>query len=169
VFTARHLPHDFSVGVGVHSKGEIIMSATFNKMMIVGASVLALSVMASSASAAPSLGIGRPYYGSSNQRSGFNVTRNIAPAISTETRQSYSYEPAEGTTKATTGCNRNAAAPQAVKKDTSKDEVAMAPPVTRHSYSYEPAVPSVRNYSRSTAPTKDLWQYPKTDPRRYNH
>jgi hypothetical protein len=149
------------------------MSATFNKMMIVGTSVLALFVMANVASAA-SLGMakGRPYFGSSNQISGFSATRSYAPALSTETRQSFSYEPAEGATAATDGCPQHAAAPQAVKKDTTKDDVAAAPQMTRRSYSYEPAIqpaPSVRNYNRSATTSKDPWLYPKGDARRYNY
>jgi hypothetical protein len=70
-------------------------------MMIVGTSVLALLVLASGALAAPSLGMakGRPYYGSSNQGLGFSSARSFAPAPSTETRQSFSYEPAEGAAK----------------------------------------------------------------------
>jgi hypothetical protein len=142
-------------------------------MMIVGTSVLALLVMASGAAAAPSLGLakGRPYYGSSNRSTSSSATRNYAPAFSTETRQSFSYEPADGSAKATGGCPQQAAAPQAVTKDTTKDDVAAAPKVTRRSYSYEPAIqtaPSVRSYNRSAAPNKEPWQYQKTDPRRYN-
>lgn len=143
-------------------------------MMIVGTSVLALLVLASGALAAPSLGMakGRPYYGSSNQGSGYGSARSYAPAFSTETRRSYSYEPAEGASKASCGCNQHAAAPQAVKKDTTKNDVAAVPKATRRSYSYEPTIqpaPSGRSYNREAAPKKDLWQYPKTDPRRYNH
>ena len=152
------------------------MSATFNRLMIIGSSVLSLLILTSGASAAPSLGMakGRPYYGSQNQRSGFNTTRSYAPAFSTETRQSFSYEPAEGATTVTggCGCQHHAAAPQAAQKDVTKDDVAAAPKVTRRSYSYEPTIqsaPSVRSYKRSTTPTKDKWLYPKGDPRRYNH
>jgi hypothetical protein len=176
VFTARHPSHDCPSSAGVLSKGAMTMSATFNKMMIVGTSVLALLVMASGAAAAPSLGLakGRPYYGSSNQGSGSRSwsARSYAPAFSTETRRSFSYEPAEGAVKGTGGCPQHAAAPQAVKKDTTKNDVAAAPKVTRRSYSYEPAIqpaPGVRNFNRNAAPKKELWQYPKTDPRRYNH
>jgi hypothetical protein len=59
-----------------------------------------------------------------------------------------------------------------VKKDTTKNDVAAVPKATRRSYSYEPAIqpaPSGRSYNQKAAPKKDLWQYPKTDPRRYNH
>ena len=150
------------------------MSATFNKMMIVGTSVLALLVLASGVSAAPSLGFpsGRPYYGSQNQHSGSRseCRASSAPARSGETRQSFSYEPAEGVAKATGGCHQHAAAPQAAKKDTTKQDVAAAPKVTRRSYSYEPSVqpePCARSYNRSAAPKKDPWLYPKGDPRRY--
>ena len=49
------------------------MSATF-KNLLVGTSVLALLVLASGVSAAPSLGYpGRPYYGSNNNRSSVSV------------------------------------------------------------------------------------------------
>ncbi len=150
------------------------MSATFNKMKIVGMSVLALFVMTSLAPAAPSLGMakGRPYYGSSNQSSGVSAARSYAPAISTETRQSFSYEPAESVSKGTGGCHQHAAAPQAVKKDTATDDVAAAPKMTHRSYSYEPAnqpAPIIRSFNRSAAPKKDPWLYPKGDSRRYNN
>ncbi len=150
------------------------MSATYNKMMIVGTSVLALLVLASGVSAAPSLGLakGRPYYGSSNQRSGFSATRSYAPAFSTETRQSFSYEPAEGVAKATGGCHQHAAAPQAAKQDSIKRDIAAAPKVTRRSFSYEPSnqpEPRGRSYNRSASPKKYPWLYPKGDPRRYSH
>ena len=150
------------------------MSATFNKMMIVGTSVLALLILASGASAAPSLGMakGRPYYGSSNQQSGFAVTRSYAPTFSTETRQSYSYEPAEGVA---TG---NGRMPSARRCTASREERYHQERRSRGTkgdapfVSYEPTIqpaPSVRSYNRIAAPAKDKWLYPKSDSRRYNH
>jgi hypothetical protein len=153
------------------------MSATF-KNLFVGTSVLALLVLASGASAAPSLGFpsGRPYYGSSNNRSSGRSFRSYSPSYSTstETRQSFSYEPAENGVKVYGGCNGHAAVPQAAvpqaaKKAETKQDVAAAPQTTRRSYSYEPAtqpVPQHRAYSRSSSPKKEAWQYQKTDPRR---
>ena len=146
------------------------MSATFKKL-IVGASVLALLILASGAQAAPSLGIGRPYFGSSNRSFGSRSFRSYTPSYSTETRQSFSYEPAESAVPAWGGCPQHAAAPQAVKKDATKKDVAAAPEVTRRSYSYEPAIqpaPATRSFNRSAAPKKDAWLVPKSDPRRYS-
>jgi hypothetical protein len=100
-------------------------------------------------------------------RSRSRVMRSYAPARSAETRQSFSYEPAEEVAKATGGCPQHAAAPKAAKQD-----IAAAPKSTRRSYSYEPSVqpePRARSYNRSAAPKKDPWMYPKADPRRYNH
>lgn len=152
------------------------MFVTFNKKIIAASATLAFLVLASGASAAPSLGLakGRPYYGSSNQQSGSGTwgTRSYAPAFSAETQRSFSYEPAEGVAKATSGCQQHAVAPKAARKDTTRKGVATAPQVTRRSYSYEPAIqpaPRARSYNRSAAPKKDPWLYPKGDPRRYNH
>lgn len=149
------------------------MSATFNKLTMIGTATLALLVMTSGASAV-SLGIGRPYFGSSNQGAGARnwSARSYAPAYSTETRQSFSYEPAEGAAKAKCGCHEHAKAPQTATKDTTKDNIAAVPETTRRSYSYEPTVepaPSVRSFNRSAAPKKDPWLYQKGDPRRYNY
>jgi hypothetical protein len=72
-----------------------------------------------------------------------------------ETRQSFSYEPA-GTvvpTETVAGCH--CGTPQMA---------AMQPQAARRSYSYEP---SYRGYPSYRAPKKAPWQYPKTDPRRY--
>ena len=144
------------------------MSATFNKL-VVGTSALALLVLANGASAAPSLGYpaGRPYYGSTNRQSGSQSFRSYSPSYSSETRQSFSYEPAESAVKGDCGCNGQVVVPQAAE---TKKDVAAAPKTTRRSYSYEPATepaPRVRNYNRSSAPKKDPWLYPKGDPRRY--
>lgn len=151
------------------------MSATFNKLFV-GASVLALFVMTSGVSAAPSLGINRPYFGSGNSGASARSYRSYAPSYSTpsETRQSFSYEPAENGVKVQSGCNGHAATapavvPQAAKKAETKKDVAAVPPTTRRSYSYEPAiepVPQQRVYNQNSAPRKEAWQYQKTDPRR---
>jgi hypothetical protein len=145
------------------------MSATF-KNLFVGTSVLALLVLASGASAAPSLGYpaGRPYYGSNNNRSSARSFRSYAPSYSTETRQSFSYEPAENGAR-DGGCNSRVVAPQASKQAEAKKDVAAVPKSTRRSYSYEPATqpaPQQRAYNRGSSPTKEAWQYQKTDPRR---
>jgi hypothetical protein len=148
------------------------MSATF-KNMLVGTSVLALLVLASGVSAAPSLGINRPYYGSNSSRSSSGSFRSYAPTYSTETRQSFSYEPAENGAPVYGGCNGSvvvpqAAVPQAAKKAETKKDVAAAPKTTRRSYSYEPATQPApqRQAYRSSSPKKEAWQYQKTDPRR---
>jgi hypothetical protein len=148
------------------------MSTTFNKM-IVSAGVFALLILASGAQAAPSLGIGRPYYGSSNRPFGSQSFRSSAPAYSTETRQSFSYEPSEQAVTTGSGCPQHAVAPQAAKKSDLKQDVAktpQAPQTTRRSYSYEPAMepaPSVRSFNRGAAPAQDSWLRTKADPRRY--
>lgn len=144
------------------------MSATF-KNLFVGTSVLALVVLASGASAAPSLGYptGRPYYGSNNNRSSARSFRSYAPSYSTETRQSFSYEPAENGVRVYGGCNGRVVVPQAANKAETKKDVAAAPKTTRRSYSYEPATqPAPQAYNRRSSPTKEAWQYQKTDPRR---
>jgi len=67
------------------------------------------------------------------------------------------------------GCNGSAAAPQASKQAETKKDVAAVPKTARRSYSYEPATqpaPQQRAYYRGSAPTKEAWQYQKTDPRR---
>jgi hypothetical protein len=141
--------------------------STMNKTMI-GLAAMAIFIMANGATAAPSLGFpkGKPYYGA-KQRSGGGdrAMRSYAPARSTETRQSFSYEPAEGSVAAKGGCPESVTvAPAAPKED-----VAQAPRTTRRSFSYNPSQktePRIRNY-RSAAPKKQPWQYPKTDPRRY--
>ena len=100
--------------------------------------------------------------------------RSYAPTYSTETRQSFSYEPAENGVRVYGGCNGRvvvpqAAVPQAAKKAETKKDVAAAPKTTRRSYSYEPATqpaPQRQAYNRSSSPKKEAWQYQKTDPRR---
>ena len=144
------------------------MSATFNKLFV-GTSVLALLVLASGASAAPSLGINRPYYGSENNRSSARSFRSYAPAYSTETRQSFSYEPAENGARVNGGCHDHAVVPQAAKKAETKKDVTAVPKTTRRSYSYEPTMepaPQPRAFNRSPSPRREAWQYQKTDPRR---
>lgn len=144
------------------------MSATFNKL-VVGTSVFALLMLASGVQAAPSLGYpkGRPYYGANNQSSGVRSFRSYAPAYSTETRQSFSYEPREKLVAPKGGCHGHVAAPQAAKAEAKKD-VAAVPRAIRRSYSYEPAAPApqARSFGRNANPRKDAWQYQKTDPRR---
>lgn len=153
------------------------MSLTFNKTTIVASAILALMVLASGASAAPSLGFpsGRPYYGAPNQHSGSRsgAMRSYSRARSGETRQSFSYEPAESgpatVTHGSCGCGGHH---QAAKSSDSGSAVAKAPQVERRSYSYEPSAqpaPRARSYNRSAAPKKDPWMYPKSDPRRYSH
>ena len=148
------------------------MSVMFNKTTIGAAAMLALMVLASGASAV-SLGLpeGRLYYGNTaGQQSGSRARagRSHAPARPTETRQSFSYEPAEGaaTVRGGCGCHHHAAA----APSESKNEVAKAPQTTRRSFSYEPSVepaPRARSH-RSSASKKDPWLIPKTDPRRYS-
>lgn len=146
------------------------MSATFHKV-IVGTSVFSLLILVSGAQAAPPLGFpkGRPYYGANNQRVGSSSFRTYAPAYSTETRQSFSYEPAEKAVQAKGGCHDPVAVPQATTKTEEKQDVAATPKATRRSYSYEPATPAPqwRGSSRNSGPKKEPWQYQKTDPRRY--
>lgn len=71
-----------------------------------------------------------------------------------EARRSFSYEPA----KVVGGCHCGTS--QAIPAE----RAAAQPQVEHRSFSYEPAQPSNRSYS---SPKKALWQYPKTDPRRY--
>ncbi|MEX0642378.1 MAG: hypothetical protein WD468_06740 [Pirellulales bacterium] len=146
------------------------MSATF-KNLFVGTSILALLILASGASAAPSLGYpsGRPYYGSSNNRSSARSFRSYAASYPNDTRQSFSYEPAEKGVRSNGGCNGHAVVPQASKQGETKKDVAAAPKTTRRSYSYEPATqpePQRPAYNRGSSPQKEAWQYQKTDPRR---
>jgi len=49
----------------------------------------------------------------------------------------------------------------------SKSTAAPAPQIKRRSYSYEPLMSSGRSSHRSAGAKKDPWQYPKSDPRRY--
>lgn len=146
------------------------MSATFNKL-IVGTSVFALLMLASGTQAAPSIGYpkGRPYYGATNHPSAVRSFRNYAPAYSTDTRQSFSYEPAEKAVVPKSGCQAHVGAPQAAAKAPTKKDAAAAPKVTRRSFSYEPVTPApqVRGYNRNAGPRKEPWQYQKTDPRRW--
>jgi hypothetical protein len=146
------------------------MSTPFNKL-IAGASVFALLLLASGAQAAPSLGFskGRPYYGANNGPSASRSFRNVAPAYSTDTRQSFSYEPAEKAVEGSGRYHGQAAAPQAAAKAETKPDAA-APKVTRRSYSYEPATPApqLRSSIRRAGPKKEPWQYQKADPRRYS-
>ncbi len=112
------------------------MSVSYNKAISVASAVLALMVLASGASAAPSLGYpsGRPYYGSSNQQSGSRSgsMRSYAPGGTYETRQSFSYEPAEGDAATVTqgGCGCGGDHQAATSSDSAQD-VAQAPQVER--------------------------------------
>jgi hypothetical protein len=148
------------------------MSATFNKLFVV-TTFLGISVVGSQVMAAPSLGYpkGRPYYGSNAQSSGRSFrSYNYAPAFSGETRQSFSYDPAQNAVKGGTGCHSKAVTPKSAAKADSKKATANAPQATRRSYSYEPnvqAAPQPRTYFHNSAPRKEAWQYQKTDPRRY--
>lgn len=147
------------------------MSAQFQKLTIVGTTAFAL-LAASAAFAAPSLGLvkGRPYYGSSQHTSHSWNARSYAPSYSTstETRQSFSYEPAE-----------KAAAPEAAKQaDVKKSDAQQndagqsataAPRTTRRSYSYEPATESARRmHNRRSAAPHDQWLRSKAEPHRYS-
>ena len=91
-----------------------------------------------------------------------------APRATVETRESYSYEPAESgdapvVKKQATGgcsCHHHAA------KD---NAVAAAPQTERRSFSYEPSMssaPRSSGHHHSAAPNKAQWQYQKADPRR---
>jgi hypothetical protein len=143
------------------------MTASFKNLLIVGTSAMALLISTSAASASIGVPKGRPYYGSQNQSRGQSF-RSYTPAFSTETRQSFSYEPAEKVAPAKNGCQPQAAvAPKAEKQ-----EVAKAPQTTRRSYSYEPSNQSglqgtARRGGDGTWGGKSPWQYQKTDPRRY--
>ena len=143
------------------------MSANF-KNLFVGTNVLALLAFATAVSAAPSLGINRPYYGSNNQGSNVRSYRTYAPAFRAETRQSFSYEPAEKVQ--TNGhCHNHAVAPPAARRTEAKQDTAKAPKSTRRSYSYEPVTPSAppaRVDHRRSGINKDAWRFQKTDPRR---
>jgi hypothetical protein len=138
------------------------MSTTLNKTIITA--LAALLLLATGANAAPSLGLakGKPYYGASQQSGGgFHAVRSYSPSWSVETRQSFSYGPADGVATVKSGCPQNVVKVPAA----AKEEVAKAPQTTRRSFSYEPAT-RARNF-RSTAPKKDPWLYPKGDRRRY--
>src|SRR5262245_28071958 len=97
------------------------MSATLNKL-IVGSGIFVLLIFASGAQAAPSIGYpqGRPYYGSNNHRSGTRSFRSYAPAYSTETRQSFSYQPVEKGAKVQSRCQGQVAAPATAKPQAKK-------------------------------------------------
>jgi hypothetical protein len=138
------------------------MSVAFNKTTIVALTIFALTMLTSGASAAPSLGFpsGRPYYGSSNQQFGSRsgTMRSYAPARSDETRQSFSYEPAESepttVTHGSSGCGGHHHSHSAMSGDSGK-AVAKTPQVERRSFAYEPSVqpePRARSYNRSVAP-----------------
>lgn len=72
-----------------------------------------------------------------------------------QTRESFSYEPAEAVT----------GADNAVSEAAPTERSAVQPQIVeRRSFSYEPSYRSNRSYS---APKKQPWQYQKTDPRRY--
>jgi hypothetical protein len=143
------------------------MTAALNKLMIVGASALALLISASAATASIGVPKGRPYYGAPS-KSGGQAFRSTAPAFSGESRQSFSYEPAERVAPAKSKCQPQATvAPKAEKQD-----VARAPQTTRRSFSYEPQTRSglqgtARRGGDGTWGGKSPWQYQKTDPRRY--
>lgn len=144
------------------------MSATF-KNLFVGTSVLAVLVLACGASAAPSLGINRPFYGSTNNRSSARSFRNCAPAYSTETRHSYSFDPAQNGANVHGDCHDNAVTPQATKQAEVQKDSSAVPKSIRRSYSYEPAItpaPQGRVSRRGLAAGKEPWQLQKTDPRR---
>jgi hypothetical protein len=79
--------------------------------------------------------------------------RSYSP-IPVETRRSFSYQP----TAAVAGCQCGAS------QAATSEHVATQPQVERRSFSYEPSYRSYRSYS---SPKKEPWQYPKTDPRRY--
>ena len=68
-------------------------------------------------------------------------------------RRALSYEPSETSQSPTSAGSKSTAAP--------------APQIKRRSYSYEPLMSSGRSSHRSAGAKKDPWQYPKSDPRRY--
>lgn len=134
------------------------MNVSFNKAAIAVATTFAVLVLTNAASAAISLGFpqGRPYYGAQHQRSATRSYYYSTPSYSTpmeSTRQSFSYEPTE----------------TAPKSDSAQDVKINEPPTVRRSYSYEPATsaPRMGGAYRSWSPTKEPWQYQKTDPRRW--
>jgi len=69
-------------------------------------------------------------------------------------------------TSRTAATNGGGGTPSATSVD-SKSKVARAPQIERRSYSYEPSMSSGRTSHRSAKVKKDPWQYPKSDPRRY--
>jgi hypothetical protein len=97
-----------------------------------------------------------PKYRSRSSSRGF-VYRQPA----SETRRSFSYEPADAVTGS--GCGSRVQPAPA-------EPTAAQPQVERRSFSYEPTYsyqPSYRTNRRYSAPKKAPWQYPKSDPRRY--
>jgi hypothetical protein len=133
------------------------MSVLVHKL-IGAAGMLSLVVFAAGASAAtPGYPAGRPYYGSSHRHA--HVVRTYAPANVTDSRQSFSHEPAAADAKAD-----SKAAPQASQEKAQSDHVAAAPrTATRQSFSYEPA--TVRSAGRH-ARHRDAWLLQKADTRR---
>jgi hypothetical protein len=101
--------------------------------------------------------------------SGTMAARRSAPLRSSQSRESFSYEPSESgqtTTAVRRGCC-GCDCPQEAAQP-SESDTAVAPQGERRSFAYEPAEPSSSARSSSGgASGKALWDYPKTDPRRY--
>jgi hypothetical protein len=135
------------------------MSVLVHKL-IGAAGMLSLVVFAAGASAAtPGYPAGRPYYGSSHRHA--HVYRTYAPANVTESRQSFSHEPAAAASDAKAD---NQAAPQASQEKAQSEHVAAAPQTTtRQSFSYEPA--TVRSSGRHSR-HRDAWLLQKADSQR---
>jgi hypothetical protein len=133
------------------------MSVLVHKL-IGAAGMLSLVVFAAGASAAtPGYPAGRPYYGSGHRHA--HAYRTYAPANVTESRQSFSHEPAAAAAKAD-----SQAAPQASQEKAQSEHVAAVPQTTtRQSFSYEPA--TVRSFGRHSR-HRDAWLLQKADTRR---
>lgn len=139
------------------------MSVSLSKLL--GAiALLSLLVFSAGASAAPSLGYpaGRPYYGSGHAHR--HVYRSFAPSYTTETRQSFSHEPAEHAVDANNSKADKPAAPKASDSKPAEEHAAAPQTSTRQSYSYEPATQGRKFYRRPHH--REAWQLQKTDARR---
>jgi hypothetical protein len=137
------------------------MTHTMNPLVIVGASVSVLLVVASTSTASIGVPKGRPYYDALTS-SGFHSYRSYS-APATDLRQSFSYEPGESNEQPEVGrcdCSSEAA---------KLHDVAQNDSTTRQTYSYEPEPSDQSSMQRTihrNMDRKSPWQYQKTDPRR---
>lgn len=149
------------------------MLATFHKAVVVTAAVAMVAVLGNAAVSYAQRDAGAKARGEVGV--GFWSSPSAQPSfgrsMTSETRRSYSYTPAEkGEESAAPAAKKEShrGCRPSAKSKTTDGSTAQAPKATRRSFSYEPSMSGSTNRGSRNG-SKAPWSYQKTDPRRYQN